>query len=295
MKRSIRTLTRHVTGYLILLPVVLSAIALQAIIVYPIFKNQTAVPRLIYRACGLVFGIRFAINPQSAPLSTDTPTMFVSNHLARFDFVGLHLFPNAAVMMSARILQMPVWGPIVRAFAASSGFIATEQTPEGKQRDHDRLGQAVDAGRNIVVFPEGIQTDGRRVLRYSQGSAEIFYNPDLLARFPALQSARLQPVVLRLKTIDGLDVLDQPEKWEHYTLTHQLTNVFAALAHLSTIGRTTVDVLLLPPLDPGQFASADALINAAHDMTRAIVAPNQTTALTRRQWRDRVRARDFSL
>ncbi len=243
----------------------------------------------------MVFGVRFALNPQSAPISPDNPTMFVSNHLSRFDFVGLRLFPDAAVMMNARILQMPVMGLIIKVFADSAGLIATEQSKEAKHRDHDRLGQAVQEGRNIFVFPEGIQTDGRRVLRYSMGSAEIFYEDALLAKFPALQTAQLQPVVMRVKTIEGEDVIDQPAKWDRYALAHQLSNIFVGMTRLSMIRSITVDVLVCPPLDPRDFETATDLINAAQEMARAIIAPQQVETLTRKQWKARVDARDFSI
>ncbi len=295
MRRIIRSVLRHIVGYLFLLPAILVAIALQVLIANPVFKNQTAIPHLIYRACGRIFGVRFSLNPDGEPFSDDKPTMFALNHLSRLDFAALHLFPHAAVMMNARVYQIPVFGAIVRLFTEASGFVATEQTKEGKERDLVRLGEAVADGRNIVIFPEGIQTDGRRVLRYSMGSAEVFYDVDLIARYPALQEAQLQPVVLRVRTIEGEHVIDQPEKWKRYALAQNLTNFVVGMARLSRVGSIDIDVLACPPLDPRDFANAADLINAAHEMTRAIVAPEQTEALTRRQWKERIDAGDFTL
>ena len=293
MTRYIRAVFRHIIGYCIVFPAILGAIAVQALIFKPLFKNQTTVPHLIYRACGLIFGVRFTLNPDSAPFSTDNPTMFVSNHLSRLDFVVLPLFPEAAVMMNAKIHDMPLWGPIVKVFTKSSGFVATEQNHEGKQGDKTQLGQAAQEGRNIFVFPEGIQTDGRRVLRYSMGSAEIFYDPDLIANYPALGTTQLQPVVLRVKTIEGEDVLHQPAKWESYALTHKLVNIFYGMSRLSMVRSITVDVLVCPPIDPRDFDNAASLITAAQEVTREIIAPDQSEALTRRQWKARIDARDF--
>jgi len=295
MRRVFRSLLRHIFGYFVFLPTFIVAIALQALLGNPVFRNQTTIPHLIYKACGRFFGVRFELNPNSAPISDDKITMFVANHLARFDFVGLHLFPNVAVMMDAKILKIPVWGTIIKVFANSSGFVATEQSKERKQGDHDQLGRAAQDGRIIFVFPEGIQSDGRRVLRYSVGSAEIFYDADLIAKYPVLRTAQLQPVVLRVKTIDSEYVMDQPSKWERYTLIHQLTHPIAALSHMSMVRSITVDALICPPLDPGDFDTAADLINAAHETTRAIIAPEQTETLTRKQWKDRVIARDFTL
>jgi len=295
MRRFFRSLFRHVFGYLVFLPTFVILIIFQALVVKPIFKNQTTIPYLIYRSCGRFFGIRFEFNKNCAPVADDKITLFTANHLARFDFIMLDMFPNSAVMMDAKILKIPVWGTIIKLFTSSSGFVATQQNTAHKVGDLTQLGHAAQEGRNIFVFPEGIQSDGRRVLRFSQGSAEIFYDADLLAKYPALQTAQLQPVVLRVKTIDGEYMLDQPAKWEPYTLTHQLTNPIAALSCLSMVRSIVVDTLICAPLDPRDFDSAADLINAAHAVTSAIIAPEQTETLTRRQWVERVAAKDFAL
>ncbi len=295
MRRLFHSLLWHVIGVLVFLPAFIGAIVLQVLLGNAVFRNQTTIPHLIYKACGWYFGVHFTFNPDSAPVSDDKVTMFVANHLARYDFVGLRLFPNAVVMVNARVFRMPVWGSIIKLFAISSGFIATAQNKDGKQEELDQLGRAAQEGRNAVVFPEGIQSDGRRVLRYSAGSAEIFYDTELMARYPALQTAQLQPVVLRVKTIGGKDVMDQPAKWERYTLTHQLTHPVVALSRLSMAGLITVDALVCPPLDPRDFVTAADLINAAHEVTRAIIAPDQTETLTRKQWKDRIATRNFTL
>ncbi|MFT7523344.1 MAG: hypothetical protein ACI92A_001203, partial [Candidatus Paceibacteria bacterium] len=164
-----------------------------------------------------------------------------------------------------------------------------------KTVDHEQLGRSAQDGCDIFVFPEGIQSDGRRVLRYSAGSCEVFYDADLLAKYPVLRTAYVQPVVFRVKEIDGEYVMDQAAKWDRYTLTHQITHPIAALTHLSLVRSITVDTLICPPLDPRDFDTAADLVNAAHEMTRKIIAPEQSKTLTRKQWKARVTAKDFTL
>ena len=213
MKRILRSLVRHIVGYCILFPVILVAIALQALIVAPLFKNRSTIPHLIYEACGKIFGIRFELNSASVPFCDARPTMFLSNHLSRIDFAGLYLFPDAAVMMNAMFFRMPILGPVIRVFAHSAGFIGTEQSQENKHSDQDQLSRAMENHRDIFVFPEGIQTDGRRLLRYSRGAAEIFYDGELKSKYTSLRSAQVQPVVFRVKTIEGEDGIAEPISW----------------------------------------------------------------------------------
>ncbi|MEO8241619.1 MAG: 1-acyl-sn-glycerol-3-phosphate acyltransferase [bacterium] len=294
MLRLTRSILRHLVGYGVVFPLILLGIALQALIAGPLFGNRRTIPNLIFRACALVFAVRFTLSPTSAPFAAG-PTLFLSNHLSRLDFAGLPLFHDAAVMMNAMFFRMPVLGPIIRLFAHSAGIIATEQRQHGKARDQQQLAEAMDHGRNLFIFAEGIQTDGLRLLRYSPGAAEIFYDPALRARFPALQTARLQPVVLRVKTIEGVGVLHDPAKWGRYSLSRGRSSIFSGMSRLSLTGSITLEFLILPALDPRDFASAADLVNEAHAQTRAIIAPDQTRTMTRAQWKSRLDARDFTL
>lgn len=294
MIRLLRAALRHVLGYGLVVPAILGQIAAQAMVFGPM-GNRTTLPRLIYRLAGAIFSVRFVLNPASTPFSADRPTLFLSNHLSRLDFAGLHLFPDVAILMNAMFFRMPVFGPVIRLFARSAGLIGTEQTQAGKRRDQLALAQAVDQGRNLFVFAEGIQTDGRRVLRYSQGAAEILYDPTLLAAFPALSRVQVQPVVYRVRAIEGEEMLQAPEKWGRYTLSRGRSSIFAGMSRLTLTGSIIIDVLVCPPLLPADFPDAAALVGAAHDIARRLIAPDQARTLTRGEWKRRLDTRDFSL
>ncbi len=295
MKPLALSLFRHIIGYGLVVPLILLAIALQALIFGPLLRNQTTLPHFIYRLCGAIFGVRFQLNPASTPFSPDRPTLFLSNHLSRLDFAGLHLFPDAALMMNAMFFKMPVFGPIIRLFAASAGLIGTEQTQAGKRRDQQAMASALSQGRALFVYAEGIQTDGRRVLRYSQGAAEILYDPALLTQFPALTRAVVQPVIYRVRAIEGEEMLNTPEKWGRYTLSRGRSTIFAGMSRLSLTRSITIDILVCPPLIPADYETAAALTAAAQDTARTLIAPHQTKTLTRREWKRRLDERDFTL
>jgi 1-acyl-sn-glycerol-3-phosphate acyltransferase len=295
MKPLLISAARHVIGYGLVLPLILLAIAVQVLVFGPLLQNRRTLPHLIFRLCALPFGVHFRLNPASAPFATDRTTLFLSNHLSRLDFAGLYLFPDAALMMNAMFFRMAVLGPVIRAFAASAGIVGTEQTLAGKARDLEHLAQATDQGRHIFIYAEGIQTDGRRLLRYSPGAAELFYDPVLLARHPALAKAQVQPVIYRVHSINGTDVLTTPDAWGPYSLASGRSAIFAGMSRLTKVGTITIDILVCAPLDPHDYANAADLTAAAHEVARAIIAPGQTRTLTRRQWKQRLDVRDFSL
>ena len=288
------SLVRHLVGYLILLPLIIVATMIQALIVVPLTGNRKTVPHLIYRLAAFIFAIRFQMNPDSAKLSGE-PTMFVANHLSRADFMVLPLFPDAAVMMNAAFFRMPLIGPIVHLFASSAGIVGTLQSQDQKGHDLERFSKALNSGRSIFLFPEGVQTDARRVLRYSKGSAELFYDPTYSAMNQSLSTTQVQPVVLRVKKVAGKDVLNHPEKWHSFALALERTNIFKGMFRSSLVRSVDIDVLVLPPLNPSDYPDAASLMGEAQRRTQEIVAPNQTKTMTRAQWRIRLDAKDFSL
>ncbi len=295
MFTTILGLTRHVIGYGVLLPMIVIGIVAQALVAGPLFGNRSLIPKLVFRAIAGLFGIRFLLDPGCSPIAPGVLTMFAFNHLARIDFACLYLLPDSALLMNALFFRMPVFGPVLKLFADSAGFVGTDQTLAGKAGDQAALATQIQKGRNVVLFPEGMQTDGKRVLRYSSGAADILYDPAMVAAFPALRQVRLQPVVLRVARIEGQDVRGQPEKWDRYTLTQRPAGIFVNMTRRAFVRRTVVEVLIRPAIDPADFGSAAEAMKAVQEVARAIVAPQQTRAMSRAQWRARIAGRDFSV
>ena len=295
MVRMILGLLRHVIGYGVLLPLIVIGIVVQALVASPVFGNRSLIPKLMYRAIGRLFGIRFVLDPASSAVAPGGPTLFVLNHLARIDFTCLYLLPDAALVMNALFFHMPVFGPVLKLFADSAGFIGTDQTLAGKAGDQAALAAQFQLGRNVVLFAEGMQTDGKRVLRYSAGAAEILYDPAMIAGFPALRGVRLHPVVLRVRRIEGQDLRGQPEKWDRYTLTQRPAGIFVNMTRRAFVRSTEVGVLICPAIDPAGFTTAVEAMKAVHEAARAIIAPSQTHAMSRSQWKARIAARNFSV
>ena len=81
MNRLLVAFGRHVVGYGIVFPVILLAVAAQILIAGPVFGSRSRIPVLIFRTCGRVFGVRFALNRDSAPFAERGATLFMANHL----------------------------------------------------------------------------------------------------------------------------------------------------------------------------------------------------------------------
>ena len=54
-------------------------------------------------------------------------------------------------------------------------------------------------------------------------------------------------------------------------------------------------MLVCSPLDPNEFNSPEDLMNRAHEVTRDVIAPDQTETLTRKEWFARMKRLDYSV
>ena len=116
--------------------------------------------------------------------------LLVGNHMSYVDALILSAQLPTAFVTSVDMGQAPVLGDL----AALAGSIFVERRDRSQvDRDLTALTGALGEGSNVVIFPEGTSTDGRRVLPFKKS---------LL--MSALQAGRdIQPFCLRYERIDG--------------------------------------------------------------------------------------------
>lgn len=132
--------------------------------------------------CGLKFALRGALPGAAA---TDVPAgwMWVSNHVSWLDIFALNAVQGAVFVAKSEIRRWPLLGWLV----AGAGTIFVERGSRHAIRHVNKVvGQALQDGRIVAVFPEGTTSLGRDLLPFH---ANLF-DPALAA------NARIQPVVL---------------------------------------------------------------------------------------------------
>jgi len=100
------------------------------------------------------------------------PALIASQHQSAFDtIVWLHLLPDAAYVLKAELLRIPIYGALARRL----GMIAVDRQA-GAQAIRALLkgaDAAVAAGRRIVIFPEGTRAPPGTVLPLHPGVAAL--------------------------------------------------------------------------------------------------------------------------
>ncbi|MFP4312809.1 MAG: 1-acyl-sn-glycerol-3-phosphate acyltransferase [Alphaproteobacteria bacterium] len=256
-------------------------------------RSQKVRDFFMNRAADLT-SIKVEFNEKSAPLMEHN-AIFGIKHVARADaFVVPHM-PNSDFMMTDHFFKTPVVGPILKIAAESAGFIPTSQTQDNKKRDLGIVIGRLNRGINPSLFPEGT-CPGAEMLEWSKGTLEPLFgeagidkngkevfldNPDTVA---------FQPIALRVKSIDGEDVLHAPEKWGKYSMILDKRPIVPSrIFDRMKAKEIVLDLYPLEPLYAKNFNSAADMANEAHKRVREIVNPNQSETRRRKEfleWRD---------
>jgi 1-acyl-sn-glycerol-3-phosphate acyltransferase len=101
-------------------------------------------------ATRVLLGIRTRV--EGAPLAE--PALYAAKHQSMFETLELALMLNApAVVMKAELARIPIWGWAARRY----GVIVIDRASAGQamRQMMREAREALDAGRSIVLFPEG--------------------------------------------------------------------------------------------------------------------------------------------
>lgn len=149
------------------------------------------VPKLYHTLACAVFQIR--ISHAGEPVK-DAQTLFMANHLSYFDIPLLStLLPRPHFVAKKDVKDWPVWGFLAKL--QQTAFIS--RNPAHAQKETQSLETMVKDGKNLVIFAEGTSTDGTSVLPFKSSLFTIAYGEHD-------DSLRIQPVTLRVKSINGV-------------------------------------------------------------------------------------------
>jgi 1-acyl-sn-glycerol-3-phosphate acyltransferase len=125
------------------------------------YRYARAWIRLVLAGARVICGIRIEVS--GAEFLPRGPALIASQHQSAFDtLVWLTLVPRASYVVKQELTRVPLFGPML----VPAGMIPVDRTGGARAlRDLlQRTGLARDAGRQIVIFPEGTRVPpGARV------------------------------------------------------------------------------------------------------------------------------------
>jgi 1-acyl-sn-glycerol-3-phosphate acyltransferase len=130
-----------------------------ALVLLRLRRLAERVPLVYHRLCCRIFGFDTVV---LGTISTARPTLFVSNHTSYLDIPVLGALLPASFVAKSEVASWPGFGWLARL--QRTVFVDRKRGTTHRQRDE--LQTRLDAGDNLILFPEGTSNDGNRVLPF---------------------------------------------------------------------------------------------------------------------------------
>lgn len=230
----------------------LPAALIQAVCLALPGRPKVAFARCYWFVVTRLLGLRVRVVGQLASTASLRPIVFVSNHSSWVDIATLGGVLDGRFVAKGEVAGWPVIGTIARL--GRTVFVTRQRVSTGRERDVMR--QVLDAGDNLILFPEGTSSDGSRVLPFRTS-------------FFALAEARLADDAKRLPLIQPVSVVY--DRLDGLPMGRSVRPVFAwygdmdIATHFWRLGQHVglrATVLLHAPLDPADFPDRKSLSQA---------------------------------
>ncbi len=212
-------------------------------------RKKAHLPVLFHRGIVRSFGIDIVCHGDRAQPVIDALTrgpgvLFVANHLSWADIPVLGARIDAAFVAKS---EVGGWGLVGWLATLARTVYVDRARRSATAGQRDAIGERLAGGDNIIMFPEGTNSDGVAMLPFKTS---------LFAVTEGLPDVLIQPVTIAYTRINGLPVTRQrlPDlAWigETKLMPH-------AMAFLG-LGRVRAEIIFHPPVRAADFASRKTL------------------------------------
>lgn len=156
-------------------------------------------PHWWHKAVCFIFRIK--VNVRGTP-STNTQTLFLSNHISYLDIPAIATSIKVASFIAKKdVERWPVFGFLSKL--QQTAFISRSKTDV--ERVTNDLSGMLNDNKNLILFPEGTSTDGIDVLPFKSSIFHIFLNENF-------KELVLQPMTVKVHEVNGHPPLNQEER-----------------------------------------------------------------------------------
>jgi 1-acyl-sn-glycerol-3-phosphate acyltransferase len=167
-----------------------SLMPVQALLVLLRTRLAERLPVFYHRLCCRLMGI--AVVPVGE-MSTRRPTLFVSNHTSYLDITVLGSLIAGSFVAKTEVAQWLLYGWLAKL--QRTVFVSRRRATSDHQRD--QLKDRLNAGDNLILFPEGTSNDGNRVLPFRSALLSV-------AEVDTQNRLMIQPVSVTYVALNGI-------------------------------------------------------------------------------------------
>lgn len=230
----------------------LPAIVLQTALLAASRRAAQRFARCHWRMICRLIGLRVRVlGARPVPRADRRPVLYVSNHSSWIDIAVLGGRLYACFIAKEEVAGWPLIGTIARL--GRTVFVRRARTSTGRERD--TMQARLAEGDSLILFPEGTTSDGARVLSFRSAFMSIALTPAGPGGLPPI----VQPVAVVYDRAAGLPVMRaQRPLFAWYGDMAIGPHLWQLCQHHGL----RASLLLLPPLDPAEFADRKALTRA---------------------------------
>ncbi len=255
----LRSVRRGVTIALWTIP----AAAAQAVLLALPGRGKVVFARMYWASLCRLLGLHVRVIGTAARRLDGRPVVFVSNHSSWLDILSLGGALEGCFIAKE---EVGTW-PVVRTIARLGRTVFVSRRAANTVRERDSMRGRLDAGDNLILFPEGTSSDGSRVLPFRSVFFSIVEVQNAGTRGAGARGAGargnrpplIQPVSVVYDQLGGLPMGRASRPVFAWYGDMDLASHFWRLAQHRGLRAT---VLLHPPVDPAAYASRKELSQA---------------------------------
>jgi len=184
--RATRRLVVYLAWTWILIPVQILAVARG-------MRLAETLPVFYHRRCHRILGFDVRVRGE---MSLDRPTLFVCNHSSYLDISILAGLMPASFVAKSEVAGWPFFGLLAKL--QRTVFVDRRVRQTAIQRDS--MQARLEAGHNLILFPEGTSNDGNRVLPFKSALFSV------AERSVEGRPLTVQPVSIAYTRLDGMPI-----------------------------------------------------------------------------------------
>lgn len=227
------------------------------------WRWATSFPVFYHLLCCRILGFRLET---TGARSTARPTLFVANHSSYVDIIVFGALIPGSFVAKNEVRGWPLFGWLAKL--QRSVFVDRRMRSTDTQRR--ALADRLDAGDNLILFPEGTSNDGTRVLPFKSAllSAAAYERDGT--------PLAVQPVSIAYTRLDGMPI---GRYFRPFFAWYGDMDLAPHLWTLVGLGVVTIAVEFHPVVSLRQFGSRKALA----DHCREVIAAGVAQALSGRR------------
>ena len=241
----------------------LALLPVQAALVSTGWRARDRLPIWYHRRCCRLLGFRVV---RRGKPKQDGPVLFVSNHCSYLDITVLGSLVPASFVAKADVARWPLFGTLAKL--QRSVFVDRQSFRAVKHRDE--MSERLEAGDNLILFPEGTSNDGNRVLPFKSSLLSV------AELEPGGRPLTVQPVSIAYTMLDGLPM---GRYLRPFFAWYGDMDMASHLWQWAGLGRLTVVVRFHEPVTLARFGSRKVLSEYCH----AVISRGLSEALAGRR------------